>query len=49
MAYRWNHKCHGFPYFPAFLLISTFLMYEAPDPPRLEKEAYPTVPIVRFR
>jgi hypothetical protein len=49
MAYRWKHACHGFPYFPAFLLLCAFLMYETPDLPPFEKEGYPTAPIVRFR
>jgi hypothetical protein len=48
MAYRWKHQCHGFPYFPVFLLLSAFLMYAAPNLPPLEKEGNPTVPIVRF-
>jgi hypothetical protein len=49
MAYRQKHQGHGFPYFPVFLLLSASLMYATPNLLPLDKEGYPTVPIVRFR
>jgi hypothetical protein len=49
MAYRWKHPYHGFPYFPAFLLLAAFQIYATPNPPPAEKEGNPTAPIVRLR